>query len=338
MLFNPVLTQKLEQIGISKFLDVDDVVEIAINQPLEILVLKSSTNTWEIVEAPNATTENLQYLGQLISNINGLKLDRENPIMSAQLQTGERVQFCMPPATFEYISLNIRRYTNNVKTLEELNEQGTFNNFEWLKYADYKNSNLSTLNKIDKQLLQYLQDKNIIDFFKLAVISNKNISIAGATASGKTFFTKALINQIPTHERIITIEDVHELFLTLHPNKVHFIFGGNRNYLTAKHALASCMRAKPDRIILAEIRGDEASDYIESLNTGHSGGITSVHANDAISSYRRIAKLVKKTDDNANRDLTEIINEVFNTIHISVFFKNRQLTQIFFDPIYSQES
>jgi type IV secretion system protein VirB11 len=282
MLYNPVLTQKLEQIGIAKFLTIDDVAEIAINQPLEIIVLLSSIGKWQSIEAPNATTENLEYLGQLIANINGLNLDKENPIMSAQLPTGERIQFCTPPATFEYISLNIRRYTNNVKTLEELAQQGTFDNFTWLHYTDYSNIDLDSLNRIDRQLIQYLNNKNIIDFFKLAILNYKNISIAGATASGKTFFTKALINQIPTYERIITIEDVHELFLTQHSNKIHFMFGGNREYLTAKKALASCMRSTPDRIILAEIRGDEAADYIESLNTGHAGGITSVHANDAI--------------------------------------------------------
>lgn len=111
------------------------------------------------------------------------------------------------------------------------------------------------------------------EFLEQAVLNKRNIIIAGKTGSGKTTFARSLIKKIPVEERIITIEDVHELFLEEHPNKVHMFYGENAGRVTASDCLESCMRQSPDRILLAELKGSEAWEYLASLHTGHPGTI-----------------------------------------------------------------
>ena len=333
---NPVLDKKLEQIGIKQFLDNQNIIEIAINKPYELWI---QDREWQKIDAPNASLENLQQLGQLIANSNNIRLSNENPIMSVQLISGERVQFCIPPATLNnHISITIRKHSNLTKSLDELYKENTFNDFEWIKYTDYNSQNINKLDKTNKNLIELLQQNNITQFLKTAINKHKNLLIVGRTGSGKTFLTRSLIQEVPHHERIITIEDVHELFLPKHQNKVHLIFGESGDRTTAKRALSACMRMKPDRIFLAEIRGDEAWDYINSLNTGHPGSITSAHANGAIEAYARISSLIKSTPTGSTLDSNYIKKEIFNTIHISLYYEDRKLKQLFFDPIYAQEN
>ena len=172
-----------------------------------------------------------------------------------------------------------------------------------------------------------------MEFLQKAILHHKNIIIAGATGSGKTTFARALIKKVPTSERIITIEDVHELFLPEHPNKVHMMFGTGTGRISADAALMACMRLSPDRIFLAELRGNEAWEYLNSLNTGHSGSITTVHANSAAHTFERVATLIKKSDVGRTIDLETINLTLKTTLEVVLFFKRRKLVEIYFDPI-----
>ena len=116
---------------------------------------------------------------------------------------------------------------------------------------------------------------------RLAVRSRKNILVSGPTGSGKTTWTKALIREIPSSERLITIEDAKELVLDRHPNHVRLFYSKDDQGIarvTPKQLLECCLRMKPDRILLAELRAEEAFDYLRNVNSGHPGSITSVHA------------------------------------------------------------
>lgn len=334
-MINPILERKLEEVGIKQFLNDENITDIAINKPYEIWV---QNKEWQKIDVPTASLENLQQLVTLIANSNKIEIDHEQPMMSVQLPTGERVQALVSPATLDNnISITIRRFSKETKSLEQLNAGGTFNQFKWIKFTDYSmQENLNKLTTTDKELIQHLNDKDILSFLRKAVLKHKNIVLIGRTGSGKTYVTRSLIDEIPKTERIITIEDVHELFLNNHQNKVHLIFGAGKHRTTAKQSLAACMRMKPDRIFLAEIRGDEAWDYISSLNTGHPGSITSVHANGAIEAYTRIASLIKSTSTGSTLDINYIEYELYNTIHITMFYENRKLTELFFDPVYSK--
>src|SRR6202521_1955321 len=133
---------------------------------------------------------------------------------------------------------------------------------------------------------------------RLAVISRKNILVSGPTGSGKTTWTKALIREIPSEERLIAIEDAKELVLDRHPNHVRLFYSKDDQGLariTPKQLLKSCLRMKPDRILLAELRSEEAFDYLRNVNSGHPGSITSVHAASAELAFEQLVLLVKQS-------------------------------------------
>lgn len=173
-----------------------------------------------------------------------------------------------------------------------------------------------------------------IKIFEYAIKHKKNIVISGATGSGKTTFMRALIESVDRSERIITMEDVNELKLESFPNKLPLIFGRGEGRINPQQLLEACMRATPDRIFLAELRGYETWHYLMSLNTGHPGSITSVHSGTAYRAFQRIATLAMQSEDARSLGFEVIRNEVYTTIDIVVQMHNRKVTEIFFDPIY----
>ena len=164
----------------------------------------------------------------------------------------------------------------------------------------------------------------------IAIAQKLNICMVGGTGSGKTTFTKSLVDLIPSDTRLITIEDTHELDTPNHPNHAHLFY---KEHITAKQIIASCMRLKPDRILLTELRGDEAWDYLSALNTGHPGGLTSVHANDARSVHYRIAQLAMESAAGKAMPYEYILNTVRATIDVVCFFKHTYMTELYFDPV-----
>ena len=148
------------------------------------------------------------------------------------------------------------------------------------------------------ELLRLLDAQDYEAFMRLAVVSRKNILVSGPTGSGKTTWTKALIREIPSEERLITIEDAQELVLDRHPNHVRLFYSKDDQGLarvTPKQLLESCLRMKPDRILLAELRAEEAFDYLRNVNSGHPGSITSVHAASAELAFEQLVLLVKQS-------------------------------------------
>src|ERR1700685_2282399 len=133
---------------------------------------------------------------------------------------------------------------------------------------------------------------------RLAVRSRKNIVVSGPTGSGKTTWTKALIREIPTSERLITIEDAKELNLDRHPNHVRLFYSKDDQGLarvSPKQLLECCLRMTPYRILLAEVRGEEPFDYLRNVNSGHPGSITSIHAPSAELAFEQLVLLVKQS-------------------------------------------
>src|SRR5262249_34020248 len=155
----------------------------------------------------------------------------------------------------------------------------------------------------EQQLLQLLAARDYEGFLKHAVRAKKNIIVSGPTGSGKTTFTKALIREIPPEERLITIEDAAELILTEHANHVRLFYSkGDQGQakLAPKQLLEACLRMRPDRILLAELRSDEAFEYLRNANSGHPGSITSVHASSAALAFEQLTLLVKQSPSGAD--------------------------------------
>ncbi|WP_334188531.1 P-type DNA transfer ATPase VirB11 [Noviherbaspirillum sp.] len=307
------------------FLGDASVTEVAVNRPREIWT--ESRDGWVRHDAPALTFNHCRSLATLIASYNGKSISAEKSVLSATLPLGERVQVVIPPACEPHtVSITVRKPAVIDKTLEELDDEGAF-----IECVDVSND----MQPFEHELLRLRKDKRIRDFLDLAVRTHRNILIVGKTGSGKTSVTKSLTRSIPASERLITIEDVHELFLHHHANKVHLFYGredegGAR--VSPKQALASCLRMKPDRILLAELRGDESWEFIKSINTGHPGSISTMHANGAYEAFEQLTALIKDSRTGAHLDTDYIKHRLFTTIDVVLFYHKRKLMEIYYDP------
>jgi type IV secretion system protein VirB11 len=315
---------------LAQFFANDELTEICINRPSEVWT--ESAKGWERHDVPMLSFGHCRQLATLIASFNGKKISIENPILSATLINGERVQVIIPPACEPHtVSITIRKPSKINKSLGDLESEGAFYEFEDVS---------DELQSFEKELLALKKEKKIRDFLDLAVRKHRNILVVGKTGSGKTTVTKSLIGSIPSHERLITIEDVHELFLDKQENKVHLFYsredeGGFK--VSPRQALASCLRMKPDRILLSELRGDEAWEFIKSVNTGHPGSISTMHANGAYEAFEQLTALIKDTKAGAHLDTSYIKHRLFTTIDIVLFYNNRKLREIYYDPEHKRE-
>lgn len=307
-------------------LDDDQVTEVCINKPFEMFVQRYSGWTQEPAEF--ATAAWCRNMGSLVANRTQQGINESNPILSADLPSGERIQFVLPPAA-EHVSITIRRPSTSVWTLDELAEKGLFDR---CKEAS------SELDTVEQRLLALKNQHNYIDFLKLAVLSKKNILVSGVTGSGKTTATKALILEVPSDERIIVIEDAKELILNNHPNHVRLFYSKGSQGLanvTPKMLLEATLRMKPDRIFLAELRGDEAFDYLRVV-ASHPGSITSVHGYTAELALAQMLLLIRQSEAGQALKSEEIRSLLYQTIDIVLQFDSdgttRYVKEVWYKP------
>ena len=171
----------------------------------------------------------------------------------------------------------------------------------------------------------------------------------GATGSGKTTFGKALIREIPAHERLITIEDAKELNVDDNRNHVRLFYSQGAQGqadVTVHTLLVSCLRMRPDRILLAELRKDEAYFYLEAISSGHPGAITSVHANSARLVFERVISMVREGPGGANLAGEDIRRFLTLLVDVIVQFRKderadgstvRRVAEIWYDPLIKRQ-
>jgi type IV secretion system protein VirB11 len=177
---------------------------------------------------------------------------------------------------------------------------------------------------------------------ELAVQHHQNIVASGATGSGKTSYLRALVEFIDRNERILTVEDTPEMPLPNHPNNNRLLYrkGESGEGASAKDVLHSAMRKTPDRVIMAELRGDEAMFYLSGvLASGHPGGMTTTHANSPKDAFFRLAMLIKQSGPGGGLDLKDILMLLRQTVNVVVQLtfdrvKGRHVPAIYYDPIY----
>jgi len=304
----------------------DAVREITIPRPG--LILTRQNGRWHEHEDAALT---FGYLDALVSAMASYNNVNFTPIMSLVLPDGERGQVARPPAVIDgTLSINIRKHSSLVKTLDELQAEGAFE--KWVDVSGGGDHAAAAVTPQDRKLLELKQQRRMREFLELAVKSCKNIIVAGKTGSGKTTFARSLIECVPVTERILTIEDVHELFLPNHPNRVHMIYGTGAGRMSATDCIAAAMRSSPDRIFLSELRGPEAWDYLNALNTGHPGSVTTTHANSAVDTYSRVALLVKQSIAGNAMDLDTILRYLHSTLDIALYFADYKLVEVYFNP------
>lgn len=307
----------------------DDVMELCINQPQEAFV--ETPSGWRRERLAFADFDWCSRLAKLIANATQQRIDSTSPLLSASLPTGERVQIVMPPATSAgCVAIAIRRPAEKVWSIEELASRGIFRR---TKPAG------KMLDAIEQELLALLQRCDFEAFMRLAVRSRKNIVVSGPTGSGKTTWTKALIREIPSDERLVTIEDARELVLDRHPNHVRLFYSKDDQgvaRVTPKQLLESCLRMKPDRILLAELRAEEAFDYLRNVNSGHPGSITSVHATSAELAFEQLMLLVKQNQGGRELARSDIKSLLFLLVDVVIQFgverHERFIKEVWYQP------
>lgn len=298
-----------------------DVTEFAVNRPGEHWTEGSAG--WERFENPALTISALQGLATAIAVFNKKTLDRDNPIASLTLPDGERCQIAMPPACLDgRISITIRKPSGSRFALSDYAKSG--------RLKPRLSSDSDTIEAWQAEMIELAKVESFERFFELAVEHHLNVVTVGGTGSGKTTFSKCLVDLYPPSRRIFTIEDAHELTTPNHPNSVHLFFSPT---ISCKAVLSSCMRMKPDHIFLTELRGDETWDYLMALKSGHRGSITSIHANDCRGALYKIGSYIKQSEVGKTLDFDYIMREVMTTIDVVVFFEKTYLKELFFDPV-----
>lgn len=311
-----------------QYLTENGITEICVNRPNEIFFEKNQE--WFRHEV-SLSYEQCKNLATAIAAYKGDKIDQTKPILSAMLLGGERAQVIMPPACERNtVSITIRRHSHTRFTYKQYEDDGFFSEAEAYGEASSEDSDLKSL--YEKKLWR--------DFIELAVKKKKNIVIAGATGSGKTTFMKTLVDSIDFQERIVTIEDTQELKLDNHPNHVHLLYPSEAregDIITASSLLKCCMRMKPDRILLAEIRGAETFDFFQAMTSGHRGSITSIHAGSVDETFERMANYMTAHPQGLAIPYKNILSGLKNSVDvvlsIAVRNKKRFIHEIYFKEI-----
>lgn len=305
-----------------------EVTEVCINRAGEAWT--ESRGGWHRHDMPTLTYSNLRQLAKLIANATSQSISEVTPIISAALPSGERVQAVIPPACESgTVSLTLRKPGANRFSLIDYEGMGFFEDVVLRKPG---------LEDFEVRLLELREARRFREFFELAVRNKQTILVTGATGSGKTTFMKALVDLVPEEERLITIEDVHELSLK-QPNRVHLFYskgGQGVAKVTAGGLLEACMRMKPDRIFPAELRDEAAYTFLIACNTGHPGSITSMHCNSETEAVPRFAALAAEAEAARTTPMELLQRRISDTIdivaHVGKVNGQRRITGIAYDP------
>ena len=240
--------------GLEDVLADPDVSEIMINGPHSVWVERRGKLLSH--DAPRLDAAALERAAIHIARPLGLDPAR-SPIVDARLEDGSRVAICVPPAS-PAVAITVRRFGKRSFSAEDLVAQGAL-------------------------------PENVRAEAERMLHSRRNILVSGGTGSGKTTLLNALIELLPDDERIVAIEDTLELRIE-RSNCVRFEARGlETGAVTIRDLVRHALRHRPDHIVVGEVRGGEAADLLQALNTGHGGSLTTVHANNAESALSRIA-------------------------------------------------
>ncbi len=341
----------LARLGITEYLSRPGVTDVMINRPGEAFIEQPGGVVRE--ENPQLDLNSLMELANVLAIFNQKYIHEADPMHSAKLPEGERCHILLPTSCEEgtvvfafrkpskdrfslksYIDsgrLAQKRDMSEAALLAQEVNEGLFAGRSYVEVATELGIDSDVrVRDFELDLLHYKAVGDDWAFFNLAVEKKLNICMVGGTGSGKTTFSKAIADLIPEDVRIVTLEDTHELDLPNHPNHVHLFY---QEHIPAQSLIESCMRIKPTRIFLTELRGGEAWDYLTALNTGHPGGLTSVHANDAPSVFHRIADLAKESSTGKTMDYDYLLRTAKKTIDIVCFFDKTYMTEWYYDPV-----
>jgi type IV secretion system protein VirB11 len=304
-----------------------DVTDVLINRPGEVWI-ETTSGVMSREPADQLTEQALQRLARQIAAASHQGVNREQPLLSATLPDGARVQVVSPPATRGGLAMAVRKHLLSDMSLEDLAQDGLF---ERAARSDPRADAAA-----DAELEVLLDAGDPIAFLKAAVARRKTIVISGGTGSGKTTLLNALVKEIPRSERLVVIEDAPEVRLD-HPNAVGLVavrgeLGEAR--VDADALLAAALRLRPDRILLGELRGPEAFAFLRAVNSGHPGSITTVHADSPAGALDQIAllALTSGVDLGWEKVRTYVERVVDVVVQLDRTGGSRRLTEVLFRP------
>lgn len=241
----------------------DTITEVMINGANDIFIEKNGRLTK--LDKKFESQRRLEDIIQRIVGLAGREVNQANPIVDTRLPDGSRVNVVLPPIALCGPTMTIRKFSKTPMTIERLIQYGS--------------------------LTQEIADK-----LELLVKAKYNIFICGGTGSGKTTFLNALSNYIPKDERVITIEDSAELQITGVDNLVSLetrnANASGAGQITMRDLIKSSLRMRPERIVVGEVRGGEALDMLQAMNTGHDGSLSTGHANSTQDMLSRLETMV----------------------------------------------
>lgn len=240
----------------------EDITEIMVNGPNEVYIEKKGTITLS-----NISFKNQEHIRHIIDRIVapiGRRIDESSPLVDGRLEDGSRINAAIPPIALYGPVLTIRKF----------------------KKDPYVMHNLLEFQSLSKKMSEFLE---------AAAAGKMNILISGGTGSGKTTLLNVVSAAIPVGERVITIEDMAELRLgrkncvSLEARPANMEGSGE---ITIRHLVRNALRMRPDRIIVGEVRGGEAMDMLQAMNTGHEGSLTTIHANTPRDAMSRLEAMI----------------------------------------------
>lgn len=237
--------------------------------------------------------KNLQVAVRNIARSLGGEISPERPILDARLPDGSRVAAVFPPCSVGGTTLTIRKFQTHRFTLDEMLRIGSLTG-------------------------------PMLDCLRSAILAKHNILISGGTGTGKTTLLNALAGFIPSEERVVLIEDTSEIQID-QPNLVRFEARRERDNaeaVTIRDLLKATLRHRPDRIVLGEVRGAEAFDLLQAFNTGHSGSLSTIHANSAPQALSRFTNCALQSD--VNLPYKAIRANIADSLHLLVHIERRQ--------------
>ena len=266
----------------------DNITEVMINGPKDIFIEKAGRV--QRLNEEFESEEKLEDVVQKIVALSGREVNEANPIVDTRLQDGSRVNVVLPPISLSGPIVTIRKFSKDPMTIEKLIAYGSIT-------------------------------REIADKLEILVKAKYNIFIAGGTGSGKTTFLNALSNYIPHDERVITIEDSAELQIT-HVDNLVRLETRNANTagvgaVTIRDLIKSSLRMRPEWIVVGEVRGAEALDMLQAMNTGHDGSLSTGHANSTKDMLSRLETMVLQGAEGL--PLPAIRQQISSAVDIIIF-------------------
>jgi type IV secretion system protein VirB11 len=303
------------------------VAEIFVNRPGEFWV-EEAGGAMRRIECAEITDMHVQRLAAQIARVNAQAINRQHPVLSASLPSGERVQIVGPPATRTHWAMAIRRPVRSHLALADF---ASDDGFDRVTLASEHR-----LSEADERLLALVSERRIPEFLDAAVKQKKTILISGGTSTGKTSLLNALLKSVPPDERLITVEDAAEIELA-HDNSVGLIAvkgALGEAQIGMEELLNASLRLRPDRIILGELRGAEATTFLRAINTGHPGSITTIHADSPHGALEQIALMALQAGMPLTRSETiDYIRSIVDVaIHVVRENGRRRISEIYFAP------